>query len=120
MQSSAAGFHIQQSLPTGFMSLVWDLAGELPTNNTGCSPLLSGSVVVCLTLSAAELRKSVSQSMGLSPQCLGEAETWQSLGYEPGEPGSPRDGVVLLPEVCSILPMHLQSPSGASERQMTA
>lgn len=87
---------------------------------TGCSPPLSESVAACLTLSAAELGKPVSPSVGLPPQCLGEAETWQSLGCEPGEPGSPRDGAVLLPGVCSTLPMHFHSPSGVSQRQMSA
>lgn len=86
VQSSAAGFYTQQSLPTGFMSLVWDMAGELPTYTL--------AVLHCclwVTPSAAELGKSVTQSLGLPPHCLGgqrPGRAWDMNLESLGHPGA--------------------------------
>lgn len=75
MQRSALALHIQQSLPTGLLLLVWDLAGGIVHDYTVGSPLLSVSAVACLTPSASVLGKSVAKSVGLPPQYVEEAET---------------------------------------------
>lgn len=82
------------------------------------SPPLPVSVVACLTPSASVLGKSADKTAGLPPQYLEEAETWQSLGYETGETGSPSGRVVFLIGVCRTLPVRLHTPSGVSQRQM--